>query len=82
MATHGRMRVTRHPVTLTGELLASDGQPRSVKVENFSLQGCCVRSTLPVGEWVSISLPRMGCFEAEVRWGRSGRTGLRFRRAR
>ena len=81
MADHETHRVTRHPVAITAELLGSDGKCRSVQVENFSLDGCCVRHYLPVGEWVSIKLPRMGRFDAEVRWGRFGRAGLRFRKA-
>lgn len=81
MAGQQRARGTRHPVAITAELLGSDGRPRAVRVENFSFDGCCVRHYLSVGEWVSISLPRMGRFDAEVRWGRLGRAGLRFRRA-
>lgn len=75
-------RANRHQVNIAATLLLATGVARDVTVENLSLDGACVRSWLQPGDAVLIMLPRIGSFDAAVRWARGGRAGLKFARRR
>lgn len=79
--THFKRRATRNPVAMDALLTRQGGRPQTVQVEDFSIDGCCVRGYFTVGERVELRLPRVGGFAADVRWARRGFAGLRFERA-
>ncbi|WP_058756082.1 PilZ domain-containing protein [Sphingomonas endophytica] len=61
-------------------LLVADGTARVVTVVNLSPNGFMARCDAPlaVGETVTIALPIVGAFAAEVRWALGGRIGCKL----
>lgn len=76
-----KQRATRNHVAMQALLTRQGGGTQAVEVEDFSIDGCCVRGYFAVGEMVELRLPRVGMFKADVRWAHRGRAGLRFERA-
>jgi hypothetical protein len=52
----------------------------SVIITDISSDGCKLscRKTLPIGEFIELSVPGCAIFKAQVRWWRSGEAGLFF----
>ena len=73
-------RRDRHPVEIDAVLHRTDGSKTSVKLTNFSDQGCRIESDEPlrIGERLAIAIPRMGQVKAQVRWSATGSAGARF----
>lgn len=73
-------RNDRHPVEVDAVVHRDDGSRESVKVSNFSEEGCRIETDadLPIGERLQIAIPRMGRIKAQVRWALSGSAGARF----
>lgn len=79
---HRRPRPNRSSVTIDARLTRACGNSEQVIVENLSIDGCAIRGWFKPEEQVILTLPRIGTFDASVRWARGGRAGLRFARAR
>lgn len=73
-------RRDRHPVEIDAVVLRTDGSKVSVRLTNFSDQGCRMEGNAPfhIGEKLRIAVPRMGQVKAQVRWAMSGSAGTRF----
>jgi hypothetical protein len=57
-----------------------DGSTATVKLTNFSDEGCRVESeeSFTIGEMVELAIPELGTVEAQVRWALPGSAGMRF----
>jgi hypothetical protein len=78
-------RKDRHPVTVDAVVRRADGSNASVRLTNFSDEGCRIEADthFHIGERVSIAIPRMGQVMAQVRWALAGSAGRQVpRRAR
>ena len=73
-------RKDRLPVVIDAVVHRSDGSTVSVKVTDFSDQGCRMEGgeTFTIGERVHIAVPRFGMVEAQVRWAIDEIAGIRF----
>jgi hypothetical protein len=73
-------RRDRDPVEIDAVVHRNDGRKVSVKVSNFSDQGCRLETGVPfrIGERLDIAVPRMGNVRAQVRWCLPGAAGTRF----
>lgn len=73
-------RKDRHPVEVEAVLHRVDGRQSSVKLTNFSEEGCRIESPddLQIGEQLAIAIPRMGQVIAQVRWALPGSAGAKF----
>ena len=73
-------RRDRYPVEIDAVVHRTDGRKFSVKLSNFSEQGCRVETAeeFHIGERVQIAVPRMGNMKAQVRWALPGAAGTRF----
>jgi hypothetical protein len=73
-------RKDRYPVEIDGVARRTDGSSVSVKLSNFSDQGCRLETgySFNIGERLQIAVPRMGAVKAQVRWSLPGAAGTRF----
>jgi hypothetical protein len=73
-------RKDRHPVALDAVVHHEDGNKVSVKLADFSDDGCRIESDehFRIGERVRIDIPRMGMVKAQIRWALPGSAGARF----
>lgn len=73
-------RKERFPVEIDGVVHRTDGSKVSVRVSNFSDQGCRIDTDrdFHIGERLQIAIPRMGQVKAQVRWSLPGAAGTRF----
>ena len=78
---HGKTgRRERFPVEIDAIAYRNDGSKMSIRVSNFSDQGCRIESDreFHIGERLQIAVPRMGNVKAQVRWSLPGAVGTRF----
>jgi hypothetical protein len=70
----------RHPVEIDAVAYRIDGTKISVRLTNFSEQGCRIDASddFKIGERLSIAVPRMGQLKARVRWALPGSAGAQF----
>jgi PilZ domain len=73
-------RKDRFPVAIEAVVHRSDGASVSVRLTDFSEEGCRMEGddVLQIGERVSIDVPRLGLVKAQVRWALGGSAGMRF----
>jgi hypothetical protein len=73
-------RKDRQPVAVDAVVRRVDGSQSSVKLTNFSEEGCRIESPddLRIGERLAIAIPRMGQVIAQVRWALPGSAGAKF----
>lgn len=73
-------RKDRHPVEIDAVVHRTDGRKHSVKLTNFSDEGCRIEMAgeFHIGERLQISIPRMGYIKAQVRWLLPDSAGARF----
>lgn len=73
-------RKDRQPVEIDATVYRLDGSKASVKLTNFTEEGCRIESDsdLQIGERLAIALPRMGQIKAQVRWSLPGSAGAKF----
>jgi hypothetical protein len=73
-------RKDRQPVAVDAVVRRVDGRQSSVKLTNFSEEGCRIESPddLRIGERLAIAIPRMGQVIAQVRWALPGSAGAKF----
>ena len=73
-------RKDRFPVEIDAVVHRTNGHKVSVRLSNFSDQGCRLETgeDFNVGERVQIAVPRMGNVKAQVRWALPGAAGTRF----
>jgi hypothetical protein len=73
-------RKERHPVKIDAVAYRIDGTKISVRLINFSEQGCGIEAIedFKIGERLSIAVPRMGQLKARVRWALPGSAGAQF----
>lgn len=73
-------RKDRYPVEIDGVVHRTDGSMVTVRVSNFSDQGCRIETDrdFHIGERLQIAIPRMGAVKAQVRWALAGAAGTRF----
>lgn len=76
------IRSNRSSVTIDARLTRACGNSEQVIVEDISIDGCAIRGWFKPDEHVTLTLPRLGTFNASVRWARGGRAGLKFERVR
>lgn len=74
----GLNREHRHQVRLDASALRSSGAETKAIVTNLSLNGCCLVGPFRPGERVTVKIPRIGSFTADIRWTFMGRAGARF----
>ena len=73
-------RKDRSPVELDAVIRRVDGTEASVKLTNFSEEGCRIECAgeLRIGEHLAIAIPRMGQVMAQIRWALHGSAGAKF----
>ena len=73
-------RKDRHPVEIQAVVHRGDGSSESVKLSNFSEEGCRIEagSDFRIGERFEIAIPRLGQLKAQVRWALPGSAGAKF----
>lgn len=73
-------RSPRRPVNLDGRLLRADASAIEISLLDLNYDGCGVVTpvALDPGEPVKLSVIGRGLIEAQVRWCRDGKAGLRF----
>lgn len=73
-------RKDRQPVEIRAVVLRDDGSEASVKLSNFSEEGCRIEADdeFRIGEQVQIAIPRLGQLKAQVRWALPGSAGAKF----
>ena len=73
-------RKDRHPVSIDATVHRTDGTKASVKLTNFSEDGCRIEAAedFRIGERLQIAIPRMGQVKAQVRWCHPGSAGAKF----
>ena len=73
-------RAPRRPVTLDGLAIRGDGQTIDISLLDLTYEGCGVSTPveLDAGENLRLSVIGRGLIDAEVRWCRDGKAGLRF----
>ena len=65
---------------LDARLTRADGSVTDSMVSDLSLEGCCLTGRFPIGERLTVLMPRIGVLTGQVRWSLSNRTGIRFAR--
>jgi hypothetical protein len=73
-------RKARYPVEIDATVFRPDGRRDSVRLSNFSDEGCRIEGNrdFHVGERLQIAMPRMGYVKAQIRWVLPGSAGARF----
>ena len=73
-------RRDRDPVAIDAVVHRDDGSKLSVKLTNFSEQGCRMEGdhAFHIGERLRIAVPRMGQVKAQVRWALAHSAGAQF----
>ena len=73
-------RRDRFPVDIDAVAHRTNGRKVTVRLSNFSDQGCRVETgeDFQIGERLQIAVPRMGNLKAQVRWSLPGAAGTRF----
>jgi hypothetical protein len=73
-------RNDRHPVEVDALVHRGDGTSTSVRLTNFSHEGCRIEtdSDLQIGELLGIAISGMGQVRAQVRWALPGSAGAKF----
>ena len=73
-------RKDRFPVAIEAVVHRADGSTESVRLTDFSEEGCRIDSDdhFEIGEQLRIDVPRLGMMEAQVRWALPGSAGTRF----
>lgn len=73
-------RKDRDPVEIDAIVRRADGTIASVRLSNFSDQGCRIEASddFLIGEEVSIAIPSFGELPAQVRWALPGSAGAKF----
>ncbi len=72
-------RKDRHAVEIDAVVHRTDGRRESVKLTNFSDEGCRIDGGFEfrIGERVQIAIPRMGQVKAQLRWVLPGSAGAK-----
>ena len=70
----------RRDVALSGFAVLEDGTTHDVSVVDLSYDGCKIEAafTLVPGTTLKLSVLRLGCLPAQVRWSQAGKAGLSF----
>ncbi len=73
-------RSPRRPVSLDGRLIRSDKSTIEIGLLDLNYDGCGIETpvALEAGEAIQLSVIGRGLIDAEVRWCRDGKAGLRF----
>ena len=73
-------RKDRHSVTLDAVVHHEDGRRVTVKLVDFSEEGCRIESDehFRIGERVEIDIPRKGMVKAQIRWALGDSAGVKF----
>jgi hypothetical protein len=66
---------------MDARLARADGSGADSVVSDLSLEGCCVTGRFPIGDTLTVTLPRIGTLTGQVRWSLGNRSGIRFARA-
>ncbi|WP_338501215.1 PilZ domain-containing protein [Sphingomonas kaistensis] len=68
----------RHDVELLAEVHYPDGHTSGASVSNLSLDGCRLTGWFRIGDYLELTLPRIGRVRGQVRWAVGGEAGIRF----
>jgi hypothetical protein len=73
-------RKDRHPVAVDAVVHRADGSKSSVRLTNFSDEGCRIEAAneFRIGERLQVAIPRMGQVKAQVRWALPDSAGVKF----
>ena len=73
-------RKDRLPVEIEAVVHRDDGQEESVRLSNFSEEGCRMEADgeFRIGERLQIAIPRLGTVKAQIRWALPGSAGAKF----
>ena len=73
-------RRARRPVSLSGQVIRAGGIAVDVALLDLNYDGCGIETPtdLEPGEEIKLSVIGRGLIDAEVRWFKDGRAGLRF----
>ncbi|NJC05289.1 hypothetical protein GGQ97_001082 [Sphingomonas kaistensis] len=74
-------RRLRHEVELDADVHYPDGHCSKAKVSNLSLDGCRLSGWFRIGDYLELTIPRIGRVRGQVRWAVGGQAGVRFERA-
>ena len=74
-----RRSYTRSPVLWTGSLISADRTVDCV-IMNASANGAKVRMSeaIPLSSPITLEIPRLGAFKAEIVWTKENKIGVRF----
>jgi hypothetical protein len=65
---------------MDGYVIDASGRKHQVGIHDFSIDGCCVTGDYPIGERVTVLMPKVGSLSGRVRWSVIGKAGIRFER--
>lgn len=73
-------RKDRLPVEIEAVVHRDDGQEESVRLSNFSEEGCRMEADgeFRIGERLQIAIPKLGTVKAQIRWALPGSAGAKF----
>jgi hypothetical protein len=73
-------RSARRPVSLQGHALRADGASIEIALLDLNYDGCAISTPVELepGETLRLSIIGRGLIDAEVRWCKDGKAGLRF----
>ena len=73
-------RKDRQPVEIEAVVHRDDGQQESVRLSNFSEEGCRMEADgeFRIGERLQIAIPKLGVVKAQIRWALPGSAGAKF----
>lgn len=73
-------RKDRLPVEIEAVVHRDDGQEESVRLSNFSEEGCRMEAEgeFRIGERLQIAIPKLGTVKAQIRWALPGSAGAKF----
>ncbi len=76
-----RRRYKRKPVVWQGKIETGDARMIACAVLNLSLGGAKIAAdgAFTAGDWIKLSITRVGMIEAEIVWSDDGHVGVRFR---
>jgi hypothetical protein len=71
----------RHDVELPADVHYPDGHTSKAKVSNLSLDGCRLTGWFRIGDYLELTIPKIGRVRGQVRWAVGGHAGVRFERS-
>ena len=71
-------RRLRHPVEITATIHYAHGHESTALVSDLSLDGCRLKGWFVIGEFLDLTIPKIGRVRGQIRWAIGGEAGVRF----